>query len=87
MLSLLRHTHVANSEMHQGVWYRHFGRRIPEVTIGIIGAGRIGGRVLRRLAAFGSPRVVVNDILPNPKVADKLKIDGWIKRRFTAKLI
>lgn len=79
MLTLLRHIHVANSQMHQGVWHRHFGRRIPEITIGIIGTGRIGGRVLRRLAAFGSPRILVNDIRPTPNVADKLKLE-WVDK-------
>jgi D-3-phosphoglycerate dehydrogenase len=77
MISLLRNVHVANAQMHNGVWHRHFGRRIPEVTIGIIGAGRIGGRVLRRLAAFGSPRILVNDIKPSKNIADKLKLE-WV---------
>lgn len=79
MLALLRHIHVANSQIHQGIWHRHFGRRIPEITIGIIGAGRIGGRVLRRLAAFGSPRILINDIRPDPHVADKLKLE-WVDK-------
>jgi len=79
MLTLLRHVHVANAQMHQGIWTRHFGRRIPEITIGIIGVGRIGGRVLRRLAAFGSPRILVNDLTPMPHVADKLKLE-WVDK-------
>lgn len=77
MLSLLRSVHTANIQMHRGEWHRYFGRRIPEVTIGIIGAGRIGGRVLRRLAGFGTPRILVNDIHPNLKVAPELKIE-WV---------
>lgn len=79
ILTLLRHVHLANSQMHRGEWHRYFGRRIPEITIGIIGAGRIGGRVLRRIAAFGTPRVLVNDINPNSNVADKLKLE-WVDK-------
>lgn len=79
MLTLLRSAHVANAQMHRGEWHRHFGRRIPEVTIGIIGTGRIGGRVLRRLAGFGSPRILVNDIHPDQKVAPELKLE-WVDK-------
>ena len=79
MLSLLRGVHVANAQLHRGEWHRHFGRRIPEVTVGIIGTGRIGSRVLRRLAGFGTPRVLVNDILADPNVAPALKLE-WVDK-------
>jgi len=77
MLSLLRSIHLSNHQMHQGSWYRHLGRRIPDITIGIIGVGRIGGRVLRRLSAFGTPRVLVNDIKPDLKIVPQLKLE-WV---------
>jgi D-3-phosphoglycerate dehydrogenase len=77
MLSLLRSVHVANLQLHAGNWHRHFGRRIPEVTIGIIGTGRIGARVLRRLSAFGTPRVLVNDSVPDHKLVPELKLE-WV---------
>ena len=77
MLSLLRSVHISNSQMHRGEWHRYFGRRIAEVTVGIIGTGRIGGRVLRRLSAFGTPRILVNDIHPNPTVTTELKLE-WV---------
>lgn len=79
MLSLLRSVHASNAQMHRGDWHRYFGRRIPEVTIGIIGVGRIGGRVLRRLAGFGTPRILVNDIHPDLKVAPDLKLE-WVDK-------
>jgi D-3-phosphoglycerate dehydrogenase len=62
MLTLLRHVHVANSQMHQGLWHRYFGRRISEITIGIIGAGRIGRGVIERLASFVPFKIMINDI-------------------------
>lgn len=79
MLTLLRHVHIANSQMHQGKWDRYFGRRIPEVTIGILGAGRIGGRVISKLSAFGARRILVNDLDPYPHGVDKLKLE-WVDK-------
>lgn len=79
MLTLLRSTHIANLEIRRGEWSRIFGRRIPEVTIGVIGAGRIGGRVLRHLSAFGNPRMLVNDIRTNTSIAPELKLE-WVSK-------
>jgi D-3-phosphoglycerate dehydrogenase len=79
MLSLLRSVHVANAQMHRGEWHRYFGRRISEVSIGIIGAGRIGGRVLRHLAALGCPRVLCNDTAPTHMMAPEFKVE-WVDK-------
>ena len=35
-----------------GRWHRYFGKRIADSTIGIIGIGRIGSRVINRMKAF-----------------------------------
>ena len=79
MLVLLRSVHVANAGMHRGEWQRLFGRRLAEVTIGIIGVGRIGGRVLRCTRAFGTPRVLVNDISPNRGLDREIKLE-WVTK-------
>jgi D-3-phosphoglycerate dehydrogenase len=70
MLNLLRSVHLSNTRIHRGGWHRYFGRRLSEVTVGIIGVGRIGSRVIRHLAGFECQRVLINDInlsLPLPE--------------------
>lgn len=85
ILSLLRSVHVANVQMHRGEWHRYFGRRLSEVTIGIIGAGRIGGGVLRHLQAFGATRVLVNDIHPDQVAKTGIRVDWAEKEEIYAK--
>ncbi|MBI3773324.1 MAG: phosphoglycerate dehydrogenase [Gammaproteobacteria bacterium] len=79
MLTLLRSIHISNAELHQGKWQRIFGRRLPEVTVGIIGAGRIGTRVLRRITAFGTPKILVNDLMPNYELSREFKME-WVTK-------
>ncbi len=79
MLSLLRSVHVSNSEMHSGHWHRFFGRRLSEVTIGLIGIGRIGTGVLRHLQGFGSPALLANDIEPNASLTGEFDIQ-WVDK-------
>ena len=81
MLVLLRSMHVSNSQMHSGAWYRFFGKRLSEVTIGVIGLGRIGLGVLRHLKGFGSPRILVNDVYTNQKkyISQEFNIE-WVEK-------
>lgn len=73
MLCLLRSVHVSNTQMHQGNWYRYFGKRLEKVTIGIIGAGRIGTGVLNMLKGFAPAKILINDIVPNHELDRKFK--------------
>lgn len=81
MLSLLRQVHVSNAQMHAGRWQRFFGRRLGEVTIGLIGMGRIGTGALGRLQGFGCPRILVNDIRPNRNLETAFRFDWAEKER------
>ena len=79
ILSLLRSLHVSNAQMHQGQWYRLFGRRLKEVTVGIIGVGRIGTRVLRLMKGFGTSKILVNDIKPDRELDSEFKLE-WTSK-------
>jgi len=61
MISLLRGIYQANSDLHDGVWERRQGRRLTEVSVGLVGLGRIGGRVCKILNRMGVKRVLVHD--------------------------
>ena len=75
MLTLLRSVHVSNTQMHQGKWHRYFGKRLENVTVGIIGVGRIGSGVLKRLKGFGTTKIIVNDIEPNYELNSEFKLE------------
>ena len=79
MLSLLRYVHVSNLEMHNGRWHRFFGRRLSEVTVGIIGLGRIGGGIIKYLMGFGVHRILVNDIDTNKEVVGEYDLE-WASK-------
>ena len=72
MLSLLRSVQLSNIEMHKGIWHRFFGKRLSEITIGIIGVGRIGAGVLQHLQGFGSPKILLNDTHSNYELSNRL---------------
>ena len=80
MLNLLRSVHVSNSQMHQGNWHRFFGRRLEKVTVGIIGMGRIGTGVLKRLKGFNTPEILVNDISPNRELNSEFDLK-WVSKK------
>jgi len=73
MLSLLRLIPHADHNMKNGVWHRSMGRRLAEMTVGILGVGRIGKRVIRLLHGFGSG-VLANDLFPDQEFGGEHKI-------------
>lgn len=79
MLAVLRQVPLANAQMQRGIWQRHLGRRLAACTIGIIGAGRIGGRVAQHLQGFGTPRIMVNDIAPKPALGSRYPLQ-WASK-------
>ena len=70
LLALSRRVHEGHVTMRQGQWLSSWGHDISGKTLGIIGCGRIGQAVARRVSGFNM-RVLGYDILPN---ADAEKI-------------
>jgi D-3-phosphoglycerate dehydrogenase len=81
MLTLLRSVHVSNLQMHKGKWHRMFGRRLGEVTVGIIGVGRIGAGVLKMLNGFETSTILVNDIEQNHELDSKFNLNWTSKEK------
>ncbi len=80
ILSLLRGTHTANLLMHQGIWKRIHGKRISDVTLGVIGVGRIGKRVLRCLRALEPNRILAHDIEPSDSESEFPDVEWTTKK-------
>jgi len=70
MLALLRKTATADRGMRSGFWNRRIGRRLGLLTVGIIGVGRVGRLVIRRLQNW-SPRILANDLNADHEFAEQ----------------
>lgn len=64
MIDVLRFVSVRNISFRRGEWDRPLGRRLANVTVGLVGMGRIGRRVARHLSAFGT-RILASDLSPD----------------------
>ncbi|MEE4254175.1 MAG: phosphoglycerate dehydrogenase [Desulfuromusa sp.] len=76
MLSLFRNVSVANSSLKGGDWQRapFTGRELKGKTVGIIGLGKVGGRVARRCRVFEAD-VITYD----PYISEKRADDFGVK--------
>ena len=81
MYSLLRSTHTANLLMRSGIWQRSIGRSFSEMTIGIIGAGRVGSKVIDLISKIGCSKLLVSDIYHNETLRDQYGFDWAAKEK------
>jgi phosphoglycerate dehydrogenase-like enzyme len=64
LFALARRVHEGHLSMREGKWASGWGHDITGKTLGIIGCGRIGQAVARRVSGF-SMRVLGCDVVPN----------------------
>lgn len=63
ILSLLRGVGHADRGLRAGRWHRHFGNRLSLATVGVVGCGRIGSRLIRHLlGGFPGVRILAHDL-------------------------
>ncbi|HTS87343.1 MAG TPA: phosphoglycerate dehydrogenase [Gemmatimonadales bacterium] len=76
LLSLVRRVPAADRSMKAGEWDRakFSGIEVYRKTLGLVGAGRVGGEVARRAKAFGM-RVLAYDPFLSPDVARDLGVE------------
>jgi len=72
MIDLLRGISRADRLMHGKQWRRILGRRLDGLTVGVVGVGRVGKRVIRILTGgFPNVSVLANDIAPDHSIGVK----------------
>lgn len=54
ILAALRHVVQGDHEVRHGSWRARRGRELGSVCVGVVGAGRVGRGVLRRMSALGA---------------------------------
>lgn len=76
IINLLRGIIISDKSIRNGMWKRYMGSLLSEKKIGILGVGRIGSRVIKRLKSFGVKIIYACDLIP------KLEIKGiiWMKK-------
>lgn len=68
MLSLLRGICAASDSTRAGKWERFVGRELGARIVGVIGTGRIGTGVIKRLHGFGAT-MQAHDVVQNDELA------------------
>lgn len=70
ILALLRGICKADNSTREGKWDRFIGHELGALTVGLIGTGRIGSAVARRVHAFGA-HILAYDLVQNTALVEK----------------
>ncbi|MFQ5349856.1 MAG: NAD(P)-dependent oxidoreductase, partial [Thermoanaerobaculia bacterium] len=70
MLALLRHLPIADRDLRRGEWQKPMGRLLRGRTIGLVGLGRVGKRLVELLTPFACT-IVATDPVPDEWFAER----------------
>lgn len=73
MLALLRGIYQSAHSARSGGWERVVGHELGLMTVGVVGTGRIGAQVIRRLFGFGC-QILANDVVKNDELASRYAV-------------
>jgi D-3-phosphoglycerate dehydrogenase len=74
IINLARGLLRTDRSVREGAWNRYMGQLLSDLTIGVIGVGRIGKRVIRLLQPF-APRILACDLEPDRGFADECRFE------------
>lgn len=70
ILAMVRRVAEADAAMRKGVWSKLQGVELRGRTLGLVGAGRIGGEVAKRCRAFGMEVIAYDPYLTEERAAE-----------------
>lgn len=80
MLSIIRRICEADRNIRAGKWKKLMGRSLKEMTVGIIGCGRIGSCVAEYLKPFGCKIVGYDPVVPSHNVIETIPLKKLIQK-------
>lgn len=76
IIALARKIIESDRSVRLGYWNRYLGYLLKELTIGIVGVGRIGRIVIKLLQPF-EPNIIAHDLSPDQSLDSKFSFD-WV---------
>ena len=80
IINMARHVIPSDRSVREGAWNRLMGSLLNEMTIGVVGVGRIGKLVIELLQPF-RPKILACDIAPDMQFSDKYNFEWADKEK------
>ncbi len=78
IINLSRYILSSDRSVREGAWNRYMGLLLKEMSIGIVGVGRVGKRVCKLLQAF-NPNILLCDVEPDFEFGKKFEL-RWVSK-------
>jgi len=79
ILNLSRFVSLSDRSVRARAWNRYLGKLVREMTIGVVGVGRIGKLVIELLSSF-KPNIIATEITPDHAFSEKYGFT-WVSKK------